>query len=36
MKVAICDDNYNLCVFIEHTILNYAHKNNLKIEVNIY
>ena len=36
MKVAICDDNYNSCVFIEHTILNYAHKNNLKIEVNIY
>jgi DNA-binding LytR/AlgR family response regulator len=36
MKIAICDDDYSSCSFIEKTILKYAASNGISIETDIY
>lgn len=36
MRIAICDDDYQTCAFIEKIILQYAKINGISIEVDIY
>lgn len=36
MKIAICDDEYSTCNFIENIILQYAKIHGISAEVDIY
>lgn len=36
MRIAICDDDYSICNFIEKIILQYAKNNGISIETDIY
>lgn len=36
MKIAICDDEYSTCNFIENIILQYAKVHGISAEVDIY
>ena len=35
MKISICDDDYSVCHFIEHTVLEYAKLKNIHIDVEV-
>lgn len=36
MKIAICDDDYSTCSFIEETVIQYARNNGIPIETDIF